>query len=68
MEKEIIRRFIGKKVVFHKVGSDINYIGILLEVTDSSMLVEFRGMLQTHFLEHVIDIQEGFNNNSEVSK
>jgi ferredoxin-fold anticodon binding domain-containing protein len=61
MEKEILERFIEKKIVFRKSNSDINFIGILKEVTDSSIILDFHGGLQAHIISDIVEMREAYN-------
>jgi hypothetical protein len=65
MESKLAKRFVGKKVLFKKTGSEINFIGDLIEVTGDSILLEFRGRLQSHLLESITEMQEAINDKKE---
>lgn len=65
MEKTLVERFIGKKVAFNKYGfinqdgAPRTFVGILKEVTNESILIEFEGRLQVHKLYDITEMEEG---------
>ena len=58
MEKEILVRFLGKTIVFHKTGSSYLLFGRLEKVTDTSIVLEFKGRTQLHSLDSLEDVRE----------
>jgi len=57
----LVSRFIGKKIAFKKKDNDTTFVGKLLEVTETSMLLEFNGQLQVHSLADIVEMCEGID-------
>jgi ferredoxin-fold anticodon binding domain-containing protein len=60
MDGELIRRFIGKKIVFKKREQDIVFVGALLEVTNNSIVIDFKGHIQLHSISDITQLELGF--------
>jgi len=60
MEREIAERFVGKRVAFKRNDNTLTFVGILKEVTDNSILIIFRGNLQYHSLDFIVQMEEAY--------
>ena len=58
MEKELLESMVGKRISFHKMGSPHLLFGDVVKVTDTSIALTFRGRLQVHTLNSLIDVEE----------
>jgi hypothetical protein len=60
IEREMCEMFLGKRValLFRDTGKDILRRGKLLKVTDSTVLLDFNGVLQAYAIESIIHIRE----------
>ena len=57
--KELAEKFIGKDCLVYTIASDSNSIkGVITEVTDSGLIIDYNGNLQAVNLEYVMRIQE----------
>lgn len=57
MEEEVARLFAGKQVVFKRNDNIIRFTGKVAEVTKTSLLIEFRGELQYHSLDSIVQME-----------
>lgn len=55
----LAERLIGKKVAFNKKGDTRTFIGILKEVTNESIVIDFEGRMQIHELIDIRVMEEG---------
>lgn len=57
--KELAEQFIGKDCLIYTIASNTESVkGVITEVTDSGILVDYNGNRQALNLEYVIRIQE----------
>lgn len=60
IEKELLNKFLDKKIVFcwQNNQQKMFSVGILREVTDSSILIDFKGTAQVYDLDSIISVKE----------
>lgn len=66
MEKELIAKFLNKRIAFRKEGIDRTFLGELIEIYEISVLIQYKGQLQTHRIIDILDIEEQINQNGVV--
>jgi len=65
IEKIIAERFLGLKVAFKsKVVENKTLTGLVEEVTDTTILINFNGRLQSHLLKDIYYIEQSMGDSN----